>query len=87
MKKKRHSRTHMKGKEMMMTLQHFVGEELIDKTRNLNFLRENYVNEEQGMIFGHFNTPIGAIDTCEQMLDKAKQFVQKFVSKYPISEI
>jgi len=87
MKKKRHSRTHRKGKEMMMTLQHFVGEELTDKTRNLNFLRENYVNEEQGMIFGHFNTPIGAIDTCEQMLDKAKQFVQKFVSKYPISEI
>ena len=85
MKKKRHSRTHRKGKESMMTIQHYVGEKVTDKTRNLNFLSENYVNEEQGMVFGHFNTPIGVIDTCEQMLDKAKQFVQKFSNKYPIS--
>ena len=87
MKKKRHSRTHRKGKESMMTLQHFEGEKLTDKTRNINFLRESYVNEEQGMIFSHFNTPIGAIDTCEQMLDKAKEFVQKFIDNYPISSL
>ncbi|WP_299290175.1 hypothetical protein [Nitrosopumilus sp.] len=83
MKKKRNSRTHRKGKESMMTIQHFEGEELTDKSRNLSFLRENYVNEAQGMIFGHFNTPIGTIDTCEQMLEKAKKFVNDFSQEFP----
>lgn len=84
LKKKRHTKTHRKGSELMSTVEHYEGDKLIEKTRNLNFLRENYVSEEQGMIFGHFNTPLETIETCKQMLKKTREFVKRFNEDFPM---
>ncbi len=84
LKKKRHTKTHRRSSELMGTLQHFSGNKLLDKTRMINFLKENYVNEEQGMIFGHFNTPIYTVKTCEDMLERTKIFVKNFQVMFPL---
>jgi len=84
-KKKRHSKTHRKGSELMSTIETFQGDKLISKSRLMNFLKEDYASEEQGMIFGHFNTPLYTVETCEQMLEKAKEFVNLFSKKFPIT--
>ena len=84
LKKKRHTKTHRRGTESMGTIQHFQGDELLDKSRLLNFLREDYVNEVQGMVFGHFNTPLDTIETCEDMFKRANRFVEEITEQFPI---
>jgi len=84
LKKKRHTKTHRRSSELMGTIQHFAGDKLLDKSRMMNFLKENYVNEEQRMVFGHFNTPIHTVETCEDMLERTKIFVDGFQKNFPL---
>jgi len=78
MRRKRNLITHRRGgSELLGTLTTEVDGEFQKKTRMLNFLRENYVSEEQGMLFGHFNTPAYTIEICKSVFDKTKEFVEE----------
>lgn len=83
-KKKRHVKTHRNSSELLQTIERFEGDKILYKSRYMNFIRENYLGEEQGMAFGHFTTPLETVETCEQMFDRAQKFVEEIQRRFPI---